>query len=299
MLLSGRFHRAAMLALTLVCVFAGLTALPSGMLAAEAESMRIVINKKTNELGYFKDGELIRTFDVATGRKPSYTPEGTFEIVNKIKNRPYYTDNIPGGDPRNPLGDRWLGLDARDTPGTTYAIHGNNDPDSIGTYASAGCIRMYNDDVHWLYDEVKVGTKVTIATSSLSLEAIAAENGYATGKTFKGKLVVDGHSVKLTRELVEYRGRVYVPLREGFQLLGGKVHWDAKTGLITIDANGRVITYMPGEETAVVDGKVHAVTPSRKQDGAVMMALRDIGRLAGWQVAWDGEAKAVILTGKP
>ncbi len=128
---------------------------------------------------------MIKTFKVATGRQSSYTPEGTFKIVNKIKNRPYYKANIPGGHPNNPLGDRWLGINARGTNGTTYAIHGNNNAGSIGTYASAGCVRMYNDDVRWLFDQVKVNTPVVITSTSQSFEAIAASHGYNVGTKLK------------------------------------------------------------------------------------------------------------------
>lgn len=139
----------------------------------------IIINKNTNQLAYYNQGKLEKTFKVATGRQNSYTPEGKFKIVNKIKNRPYYKQNIPGGHPSNPLGDRWLGINARGTYGTTYAIHGNNNPKSIGTYASAGCIRMYNDEIRWLFDRVAVNTPVIITTSKQSLHQIALANGYA------------------------------------------------------------------------------------------------------------------------
>lgn len=60
----------------------------------------------------------------------------------------------------------------------TYAIHGNNDPNTIGKYISAGCIRMYNNDVQWLYDRVKMNTVVLIASSNKSFATIAATNGY-------------------------------------------------------------------------------------------------------------------------
>ncbi|WP_079508737.1 L,D-transpeptidase family protein [Mesobacillus jeotgali] len=138
----------------------------------------IIINKSNNQLAYYKNNKLVKTFKVGTGRKSTYTPEGTFKIVNKIKNRPYYSGNIPGGDPKNPLGNRWLGINARGTWGTTYAIHGNNNPNSIGGYVSAGCIRMYDNEVEWLYDQVKVNTPVVITTSKKSFNAIAAANGY-------------------------------------------------------------------------------------------------------------------------
>ncbi|WP_371932597.1 L,D-transpeptidase [Bacillus carboniphilus] len=137
----------------------------------------IIINKSTNQLAFFEDGQLVKTFSVATGRNngDSKTPEGIFPIVNKIKNRPYYKENIPGGDPSNPLGDRWLGLHANGTPGTTYAIHGNANSNSIGTYASAGCIRMHNEEIRWLFDRVKKQTDVYILQSSKSFALIAAD----------------------------------------------------------------------------------------------------------------------------
>jgi hypothetical protein len=141
-------------------------------------SQLIIINKGTNQLAFFEDGKLISTFRVATGRSNSLTPEGTFKIVNKIKNRPYYKDKIPGGHPSNPLGDRWLGLDARGTYGTTYAIHGNSNPASIGTYASAGCVRMHDEEVRWLFDRINLYATVVITNSSKSFDAIAAANNY-------------------------------------------------------------------------------------------------------------------------
>jgi hypothetical protein len=146
--------------------------------ATAAASSLIIINKANNQLAYFENNKVVKTFKVGTGRQPSYTPEGSFKIVNKIVNRPYYTGHIPGGDPRNPLGNRWLGLNARGTWGTTYAIHGNNNASSIGGYVSAGCIRMYNNDVQWLYARIPVNTPVIITTSGNTFTAIASANGY-------------------------------------------------------------------------------------------------------------------------
>lgn len=144
----------------------------------------IIINKANNRLAYYDNGRFVREFKVGTGRSSSLTPEGKFKIVNKIVNRPYYKKGIPGGDPRNPLGNRWLGLNARGTWGTTYAIHGNNNPSSIGGYVSSGCIRMYDNEVEWLFSKVPINTPVIITTSSKSFNAIAAANGFkVTGGT--------------------------------------------------------------------------------------------------------------------
>lgn len=178
---------------------------------ASGTSQFIIINKSKNELAYYENSRLKSTFRVATGRQKSYTPEGKFKVVNKIVNRPYYSGHIPGGDPRNPLGNRWIGLNARGTWGTTYAIHGNNNPSSIGTYASAGCIRMYNNEVQWLFSRIKVNTPVVIASSSKSYDAIAAANGLK-GSTLPAassgslKLGSKGEAVKELQKALTNKG---------------------------------------------------------------------------------------------
>ena len=139
-------------------------------------SQLIIINKAINRLAFYENGKLVKEFKVATGRSQELTPEGKFKIVNKIVNRPYFKENIPGGDPRNPLGNRWLGLNARGTWGTTYAIHGNSNPASIGTYASSGCVRMYDEEVEWLFDHVQKNTTVFITSSNKSFNDIAVGN---------------------------------------------------------------------------------------------------------------------------
>lgn len=153
----------------------------TGQADASSGSQLIIINKKTNTLAFYDSGKLVRTFSVATGRTRSLTPEGTFRIVTKIVNRPYYKLKIPGGDPRNPLGNRWMGLEARGTYGTTYAIHGNANENSIGTYASSGCVRMHNSEVRWLYSHVNKYTLVVITHSNSSFDSIAKANGYGSG----------------------------------------------------------------------------------------------------------------------
>jgi lipoprotein-anchoring transpeptidase ErfK/SrfK len=61
------------------------------------------------------------------------------------------------GGPQNPLGARAMYLGDTD-----YRIHGSNEPWTIGTNVSSGCIRLRNADVIDLYSRVKVGTKVVV-----------------------------------------------------------------------------------------------------------------------------------------
>lgn len=71
---------------------------------------------------------------------------------------PYAGTVIPGGAPQNPMGAAAMTL-----TGGEYAIHGTNQPASIGGFVSNGCIRMHNEDVVDLYARVTVGTPVVVA----------------------------------------------------------------------------------------------------------------------------------------
>jgi len=82
---------------------------------------------------------------------PDWTPPD-----DMLRRRPDLPRYMPGG-PENPLGARALYLGS-----SLYRIHGSNEPWTIGTAVSSGCIRMRNEDVIDLYDRVKVGTKVVV-----------------------------------------------------------------------------------------------------------------------------------------
>jgi len=84
--------------------------------------------------------------------KPAWSPP-----LEVKRDNPRLPDVIPGGAANNPMGARALTLD-RDE----YAIHGTNRRASIGTYASYGCIRMFNEDIIDLYEHVTVGTRVVV-----------------------------------------------------------------------------------------------------------------------------------------
>jgi len=75
------------------------------------------------------------------------------------RDNPKLPDIIPGGTAANPMGARAMTLSG----GGQYAIHGTNNPKSIGTFASYGCVRMLNADIVDLYGRVGVGTQVVMA----------------------------------------------------------------------------------------------------------------------------------------
>jgi LysM repeat protein len=123
----------------------------------------IVIFKGDFELLIVLEGCLVRAFDVATG-KDGKTPEGRFTIGTKTVNPTWYS---PGGkvykfgSPENILGTRWMAFKNTDEH-KGFGIHGTKFPESIGTEASMGCIRMRNAEVEVVYDYIPSRTQVRI-----------------------------------------------------------------------------------------------------------------------------------------
>ena len=125
----------------------------------------IEVSKGSNELVVRLDGRFFKRYPVATG-KDNKTPMGTFVVTDRIKEPTWWKDNKPiaYGHPDNILGTRWLAIKATgNTPDVKgYGIHGTWDNASIGTAASAGCVRMRNPDVEEVFTLIPIGTAVTI-----------------------------------------------------------------------------------------------------------------------------------------
>jgi lipoprotein-anchoring transpeptidase ErfK/SrfK len=135
---------------------------------AEVQPGTIVVKTAERKLYLvLGDGQAIR-YTVAVGRpgkqwqgkaqvngkyvQPAWTPPAEVKADN-----PALPDVIPGGAPNNPMG-----VAAMTLSGGEYAIHGTNKPESIGKFASYGCIRMLNQDITDLFGRVNVGTQVVV-----------------------------------------------------------------------------------------------------------------------------------------
>ncbi|OGO77140.1 MAG: hypothetical protein A2Y23_13720 [Clostridiales bacterium GWB2_37_7] len=133
---------------------------------APSSKIWITVNKSNRILTVYWSKTAIRKFPVAIGRTNYVTPKGKFKIKTKVENPKWsgggIAEPVNGGDKKNPLGKRWLGLTIGNK--NKYGIHGNNNPYSIGQNVSRGCIRMMNTDVEELYRSVKNGTPVWIGT---------------------------------------------------------------------------------------------------------------------------------------
>ena len=127
----------------------------------------IIINTEERFLYLIQDNGAAIRYGIGVGR-PGFTWAGIHHISSKrewpdwtppeqmLKRRPDLPRHMEGG-PDNPLGARAMYLGS-----TLYRIHGSNEPWTIGTAVSSGCIRMRNEDVIDLYQRVRVGTKVVV-----------------------------------------------------------------------------------------------------------------------------------------
>ncbi len=127
-----------------------------------------VVLKRDHTMDIYLDDVLVRTYKVGLGEHDS-TPTGTWRVKNKLTNPTYFPPRggkiIQADDPKNPLGEHWIGLEGVAGEAKNqlrYGIHGTNDPNSIGKDMSLGCIRLLNEDVTELYSLLVVGSSQVI-----------------------------------------------------------------------------------------------------------------------------------------
>ena len=155
--------------------------IPKQMLLPYGRREGIVINLAELRLYYYPKGEkLVYVFPVGIGRQGLETPNLTSIIGDKRKNpiwRPtkamrerYFIEHgremakeFPAG-PDNPFGKYALRIGTSE-----YLLHGTNKRFGIGMRASSGCIRMYDHDIEWLYNNIAVGTAIRILDQPIKM----------------------------------------------------------------------------------------------------------------------------------
>ncbi len=137
---------------------------PGMDLVVPTDPIRIVVSKSRYTLRAFLGDSLIREFRCAIGRDDK-TPVANFEIETKLVKPPWDEPStgkrLHFSDPGYPLGTRWLAFKAAEGR-SGLGIHGTDDPNSIGTKASLGCVRLKNENVEDLFELVPVGAPVSI-----------------------------------------------------------------------------------------------------------------------------------------
>ena len=151
--------------------------LPNRFVLPPGPRRGLVLNLAEYRMYYFpepRDGEpaYVYTFPMSIGRMDWETPIGRTKIVAMAKNPAWYPpqsvrdEHAADGDPLppivppgpdNPLGTRALRLGL---PG--YLIHGTNRPAGVGMRVSHGCVRMFPEDIEFLFEQIRVNTPVRI-----------------------------------------------------------------------------------------------------------------------------------------
>jgi lipoprotein-anchoring transpeptidase ErfK/SrfK len=129
-----------------------------------SQPMRLEIRLKQRRVNVYQGDAKVKSYPIAVGKAGWETPTGTYQVRQMIRNpawvHPLKGYTIPSGDPENPLGRFWIGFW---TDGKNWiGFHGTPNPESVGTAASHGCIRMYNRDVEELFGKVRLGTEVVV-----------------------------------------------------------------------------------------------------------------------------------------
>lgn len=166
--------------------------IPTSYILPPELNNNIVINLAEMRL-YYQSAKLqkIFIFPIGIGKEGWNTPIGKFKIASKTKNpswiapKDVYQYRLEHGEkiPRivPPGKDNPLGNYAMRLSNPSYLIHGTDDPVGVGRRSSAGCIRMYPQDIEKLFNMVDVGTEVTIINSP-----------YKAAKT-KDKVYLEAH----------------------------------------------------------------------------------------------------------
>lgn len=124
---------------------------------------KILISKSEFTLTVLLNDRYVKQYRIGTGKNDK-TPEGTFEVKNKMKNPTWYSPYggvYSYGDEKNILGTRWIGFKEKENL-AGFGIHGTTMPETIGTASSDGCIRMKNSDVEEVFDFVTTDTGIII-----------------------------------------------------------------------------------------------------------------------------------------
>lgn len=128
-----------------------------------SKDTHLVIKLRDRRVYVYKNKKLKVSYPIGIGKAGWETPTGNYKVMDMqphpIWEEPWTGKVILEG-PDNPLGDRWIGFwtDGRNSIG----FHGTPSEKLVGQAVSHGCIRMRNRDVVALYEQVKMGTPVTV-----------------------------------------------------------------------------------------------------------------------------------------
>ena len=211
--------------------------LPTSWILPEIMIEGILINLAEMRLYFFHPSKpkeaIVSTFPIGIGRSGYDTPTGNFKVDMKLKNPTWYPNEssrdrnpklpieVPPG-PDNPLGEYWIQLSLNG-----YGIHGTNRPGTIGKKISLGCIRLFPENIEWLFAQVKAGMPVRIINMPVKfgmregiLYAEIHRNGFSIAELEKEAFRIieekayDGINDDILRNAIKKANGMPVPITE-------------------------------------------------------------------------------------
>jgi len=181
--------------------------LPTQYVLPDVPREGLILNIASKRLFYFPamgegQDQIVFTYPIGIGRVGWETPLGATTVVSKAKNPSWWVpasvrrEHAEMGDPLpslvppgpdNPLGTRVLKLEM---PG--YLIHGTNQPYGVGMRVSHGCIRLYPENIEFLYELVEIGEPVRIINEPYLLGRRDGEWYFESHKPLDDDLIEPG-----------------------------------------------------------------------------------------------------------
>lgn len=287
------------------------------IVSTDVKGDMIIINKSSNTLYFLKDGTIQESYPVATGKTTDLTPNGKFKIVVKYKNPAWggagVSDPVPGGVPHNPLGTRWIGISYGG--GGKYGVHGNSNPRSIGTYASLGCVRMFNEDVEKLYEKVKMNIPIWIGyEDQLENYGVKFKSNYKEKEIVspqptpqpipqaKVNIQLNGAKVELQDTVINKNGTTYYPFREILGLVNAQVIWDAENNTVLGFLDDNYVEFKINSNEYKNNDKYKYLPNGQKvfiHKDKTYLPIRNLMEGLGYEVHWDQGTSTVIINYMP
>lgn len=271
----------------------------------------ILINKSSNTLYLMRNGIIQESYPVATGKTSQLTPDGKHSVTTKGKDPSWggagISDPIAGGAPNNPLGTRWIGISYGG--GWKYGVHGNSNASSIGSYASLGCVRMFNSDVERLYEKVKKGTPVWIGDEyTLMKYGVKFKSNFKEGKKpkeeikySKAVIKLNGKLIKLQSPIINNDGRTYYPFRELLEVVGAKASWDGENRIAIGELNSNNVKFYPDSNRYKVNGLDKYLEKDQKvfiHKGKTYIPIRNLMEAFNYKVGWEESSRTILINGE-
>ncbi len=305
-----------------------------GTWAPPPEPLYLVLNVAARRLYVYRDGGLIRVYPTTVGRPGEPTPVGLFSIRAKTINPTWYPRGrppVPPG-PANPLGTRWMGFSP-----WGHGLHGTNTPWLIGLPASAGCVRLYNEDAEELFEMVRIGTPVLVVYEPVELavyppeedaepqEGAEPEEG-AEGRPGEGEDPGQAEDpaeeeqpgldqgpagpdetrarrfvLALHPDIYSRLGDYRAFLESRLALAGVTLEKAFLEWLVEAAREHQAVTWDTATPVVIGDRPVETgiLRLGREGDDTPLLAVRAFGEALGLAVGWDPEEARPLLDGRP